>query len=294
MPNFNDPYSLSSMPTLGLNSNYGGRTMSDLMRQANPAKVSTSPGGEGTNYDPYIIGGIGALSLLGPAFGKSTRAGQAFSSTASGAATGASIGSLVGPEGTVIGAGVGALAGFAEGELSQSPEEKRNAQMDQLRKSYENAKAEIENRRQGELSDVARNQGRLTGGLQKRYGNSAASRMSALGRTGGSQVEAAQLPITEQIAGQGSNALQSAMDRTNQQYDQLISRMDQDLLSAETQFRMGGEIPAGIPDYLSAIAPSAIKFAQNQQYGGIMNQMTNQVPSYAQMNQNYNFSPTTH
>lgn len=271
-----EPYGLLSYPKRkGF-----GSTMSILGGNEPLASANMSAATGGFNADPYIYGGLGATSLLAPMLGKKSRAEQTLSGLASGAATGASIGSIVPGVGTAIGAGVGGLIGGISGAFSESPEEKRNAQMDELRKSYAQAKADIEIKKQKAMSDLAESVGKYTSGLQKRYGDSAASRMAAAGRTGASQVEAAQLPIVEQIAGQGSDALQRGMTQTAQQYDQIIARMDSDLLESERQFRIGGEIPAGIPDYLAAIAPSAIRFAQNQQYGGIMQQMSNPQPQF--------------
>ncbi len=271
-----EPYGLLSYPK---QKGYGS-TMNILSGNQAMPNAPTAPGGGGFNADPYIYGGLAVSSLLAPMLGKKSRAGQTFSSIASGAATGASIGSIVPGVGTAIGAGVGGVIGGLSGALSESPEEQRNAKMDELRKSFEKAKADLETKKQEAMSELATSMGKYTGGLQKRYGESAASRMAAAGRTGAAQVEAAQLPIVEQIAGQGSEALQKGMTSLTAHYDQLLSRMDADLLEAEKQFRLGGEIPAGIPDYLAALAPSAVKFAQNERYGGIMSQLGNQQPNF--------------
>ena len=244
-----------------------------------PSSMPSSPiadptaGGDGSwaeGASPYIAGGGVAAGLLGTALGKGTRAGQTFSGLASGAATGAGIGSMLGPGGTLIGASVGALGGALSGMFSKSPEELRAEKMDQLKKEYADYKASLVGQEQQAETTGATEIGRSTSGLVRRFKASGATRAAGLGLKG--STEAFQAPMAERAANEGSNALSNYIENTQGRYLSAENAADQGLLRAESEYALGGEIPAGVPDYLSAIAPGMVQAGQRNRYTDIMRQ----------------------
>jgi len=255
LPQGND---FSIDPNMGFDPNYN--PMSDPNMGVDPSLTGGDTPSPDGGADPYIAGGIAAGSLIAPMLGKGTRAGQTFGGVLSGAGTGAAIGSIVPGVGTAIGAGVGALVGGIEGLTSKSEEEKRQARMDELRKRYAEAEGQLQTNEQNAESTGAMEIGRQTSGLMKRFKASGASRAAALGKIGSSaRFESSG---EQGAANEGANALSTYINRTQQGYASQEDALRHQELQDEGQFAMNAPIQPGIPDYLSELAPEAVKFAQ--------------------------------
>ena len=221
-----------------------------------PANILESSGG-GFDFGgaaPYALGAGALGSVL---FSKKKRSGQAAQGALSAGMTALSL------TGNPLIAGGAALVGGLYGAFTKSPEEERNdrfkAAIEKSNEAKNKALAEHDNNTKQGVSNI----GKMTGGLTKRFRDSAGSRAAAIGRT--SDVESFELPVAGKVAEAGSQSLSDFMLASNQQKEAITKQYDDQILQLQQAQLMGEDIDPNAIDYMSQLAPVAVDFAYNQQ-----------------------------